>query len=164
MSLVVKYNENKPVPEDIYLAKLTNLDSTSSDKYGAGIRWSFEIIDGPEAGTTVTALSSTKVSPTSKIFSWMSAFGEHLTPGQDVDLESYIGRKVKIRVKNKTNTKTVEGNTVTTTFSNVDALSAYVPPTGDDVQPETVTPATTPAAQPEVKASDNDDSSGDYDF
>jgi len=126
MGLVVKYSENKSVPEGVYDAKLTKLTSQTHSQYGENILWNFDIINGPHTGTSLTALSSTKVSPKSKIFSWVQAFGVRLVPGEEFDLESLIGKAVRVRVINKIQTKMVEGKAMELTFSNVDALAPLV--------------------------------------
>lgn len=168
MPLVVKYAENKTVPEGEYVAKLSNLEMTNHPQYGDSIRWSFELISPAEhAGVNVTAMSSTKVSPKSKIFSWASAFGMKLVPGEDLDLETLLGKKIKVRVKNKVVTKNVEGKDVTLTFSNVDALSPYVP-SGDQPATEVASdPVTTPAeaSAPETTSlADADGDDQDFNF
>jgi hypothetical protein len=162
MPLVVKYAENKAVPEGPYVARLTNLEPQSHAQWGDGIRWSFEILEPAEhAGITVTAMSSTKVSPKSKIFSWVQSFGVSLQPGEEVDLESLIGKKVRVRVKNKTQTKNVEGKPVELTFSNVDALAPYTPPAAATAQTAPVPTAAAPVEQPSAEGFDGDD---DFNF
>ena len=157
MALNVTFTKNKTVPEQVYVAKLMDLEEQMHPQYGAGIRWTFEIQDHPEhAGTSVTGMSSTKVSPKSKIFTWARAFGVTLVQGESFDLESFLGQSVRIKVKNKTQTKIVEGAEVTQTFSNVEKL-APLKPAGD----VSTTPAEVSAPVQDPVTVHNDDSDSD---
>ena len=144
MSLVIKYNESKAIPEGIYIAKLSKLEPVTHPQWGDSIRWAFEIADGEHANTTVTAMSSTKVSPKSKIFTWVQAFGQIMTPGNEFDLETLIGKTVRVRIVNKTQSKMIDGKTLDQTFSNVDALAPYIP---DPSAPAPIAPTVPVEAQ-----------------
>jgi len=142
----VKFQENKPVKEGFYLARLDSLEETVHPQYGKSIKWTFTIIEAPNQpdalNTTVTAMSSMKVSPKSKLFTWLQAFGVILGDNDDFEMDSLLGKKVKVRIKNNTKTSVVDNQERTTTYSNVDALAMYNP------QEQQTAPA--PTAQPAV--------------
>ncbi len=147
MSLLVKYNESKAVAEGIYVVKLSKLEQTTHQQWGESIRWTFDIVEGDEVGTSVTAMSSTKVSPKSKIFTWVQAFGQIMEPGAEFDLEALIGKTVRARIINKKQSKVVDGRSIEMTFSNVDALAPYIPTT-PPAAPPTAAPTQPPATPP----------------
>lgn len=140
----VRFQESKPVTEGFYLARLDGLEETMHAQYGKNIKWTFTIIEAPNQpdalNTTVTAMSSMKVSPKSKLFLWLQAFDVILGDNDDFEMDSLLGKTVKVRIKNNTKTTVVDGRESTTTYSNVDALAKYVP------QAQQATPA--PTTQP----------------
>jgi len=148
----VKYSENKPVPEGFYLARLDGLEETMHQQFGKSIKWTFTIIEAPAhpeaVNTTVTAMSSMKVSPKSKLFSWLQAFGIILGDNDNFEMDDLLGKMVKVRIKNNTKVAVVDGQERSTTYSNVDALAAYIPQAQQDVPTPTAQPASAPAAAP----------------
>ena len=102
----VKYQENKPVPEGFYLARLDGLEETVHAQFGKSIKWTFTITEAPTApevvNSTVTAMSSMKVSPKSKLFSWLQAFGVILGDNDNFEMDDLLGRMVKVHIKNNT--------------------------------------------------------------
>ncbi len=127
----VKYQENKPIPEGFYLARLDGLEETEHQTYGKSIKWTFTIIEAPShpeaVNTAVTAMSSMKVSPKSKLFSWLQAFGVILGDNDDFEMDSLLGKLVKVSIKNNIKMAIVDGQERSTTYSNVAALAAYIP-------------------------------------
>ena len=160
----VKFQENKPVQEGFYLARLDGLEETMHPQYGQNIKWIFTIIEAPNnpeaVNTTVTAMSSMKVSPKSKLFSWLQAFGIILGTDEDFEMNSLLGKMVKVRIKNNTKTTMIDGQERAVTYSNVDALAAYVP------QAATPTAAATPAtpAAPVANTVSQQDLGSDEEF
>lgn len=124
----IKYAEMKPVPEGQYVARLDGLEPITST-YGDSVKWTFTIQSPAEhAGSQVTALSSTKVSPKSKMFGWLQAFGVMMKPDEEFDLEQLLGKFCIVRIVNNTKITNVNGQQRDVTFSNVDAIMAYIPP------------------------------------
>jgi len=169
MSLVVKYSETKSVPEGIYVVKLTKLEPTTHPQWGDSIRWTFDISEGDHTGTAVTAMSSTKVSPKSKIFGWVQAFGHLMDPGEEFDLTQLIGKTVRARIINKKQSKVVDGRSVEMTFSNVDALAPYTKKSGQSETPSTPPQSSPPQTPPQDEGFDNipggsDELEDDQDF
>lgn len=125
----VKYTENKPIPEGYYVARVDGIEETTHPQFGPSIKWTFTIMEPQQhANTTVTAMSSIKVSPKSKLFAWLQAFGIILgADDQEFEMDSLLGKWCRVRVKNNEKKSVVEGQERTTTFSNVHALAAYIP-------------------------------------
>ncbi len=128
MSLRIKYTEQKPVPEGFYVARLDGLEPVTNN-FGDSVKWTFTIQMPQEyVGVQVTGMSSTKVSPKSKMFGWLQAFGVVLNPDEEFDIEVLLGKLCQIRVHNKTKKTVIDGRENTTTYSNVDAVAKYIPP------------------------------------
>jgi len=154
MPLKIKYTEQKAVPEGYYVARLDGLEPVTN-QFGDSVKWTFTIQAPQEfVGTQVTGMSSTKVSPKSKMFAWLQAFGVVLNPDEEFDIETLLGKMCQIRTVNKTKTTVKDGHEQTTTFSNVDAVAAYIPPASVQSTAQTnmesqqqVTPAVNPPQQ-----------------
>jgi hypothetical protein len=86
------------VPPGSYLAVFTGGEPTSNE-YGDGLRWQFEVLTGPFKGgktsRTTTRIPTTKNS-CGKMLSGLA--GKPLAPGEDHDIESFIGKKYLIVV------------------------------------------------------------------
>ena len=103
--------------------------------YGLAIKWYFKILDELYEDVVVTALSSTEVSPKTKLYSWLTTLGfDNLQPGQVIafsDIRSWLFNKeciavVKHKIDYKDPSK-VHAN-VTDIFSSrnkLDQLSEY---------------------------------------
>ena len=169
MAINVRYSENKPVDEGFYRARLDGLDKMQHAQFGAGIKWTFTILEPVKfANSTVTTLSSTKASPKSKLFQWLAAgFGIILGPEDQIDLETLLGKTCRIRVKNNVKKIIVEGEEREMTYSNVDAIAADLPQT--QVQPQQTPPqqpqaAPQPLPQPQSNVVPKDDLAANEDF
>jgi hypothetical protein len=139
MALKIKYTEQKAIPEGYYVARLDGLESVTN-QFGDSVKWVFTIQEPREhVGVQVTAMSSTKVSPKSKMFAWLQAFGVMLNPDEEFDIETLLGNFCKIRVKNREKKTSVDGKERSTVFSNVDAIAAYIPPAQNATPPPPVT-------------------------
>lgn len=151
MALYVKFQEVKPIPEGVYVARVDGFEQGTHEKYGETLKWTFTIQDTRSEvhGATVTAMCSTKVSPKSKLFSWLQAFGVMLEVDQQFDIESLLGQLCRVRVKNNTQTKIVNGTEKTITYSNVDGLASYIPQQTQQAPPQQS--QTPPASSPQKK-------------
>jgi len=163
----VKYQDNKPVPEGFYLGQLDGLEPTVHAQYGDNIKWSFTIIESREhpevVGSTITGMTSTKVSPKSKMFAWLQAFGVIMGESEEFEMDTLLGQRVKLKVENTTKKSVVDGRDHEITYSNVKALAAYnaslqqpaaAPPTAAPVPAAATAIVQTPpaAAPPAVTA------------
>jgi hypothetical protein len=148
MALKIKYTEQKAVPEGFYVARLDGLESVTN-QFGDSVKWVFTI-QAPQdyIGVQVTAMSSTKVSPKSKMFGWLQAFGVILNPDEEFDIETLLGRVCRIKVKNREKKTSVDGKERSTVFSNVDAIAAYIPPAQNATPPPPVAAPQTYTQQP----------------
>jgi len=149
MALFIKYQESKPVPEGVYVARVDGFTPVEHKQYGDSIKWLFTLQDSrPEInGNTVSAFSSTKVSPKSKLFSWLQAFGVMLDVDQQFDVEQLLGRLCRVRIKNNTQNKIVNGVEKAITYSNVEAIAAYNPPAQNTQQNVVAAPVNAPPKQ-----------------
>ena len=126
----VRYTETKAIPEGFYLARVDALEKADS-QFGDSIKWIFTILEPQDyTNSNVTAMCSFKVSPKSKLFAWLQAFGIIMgADGEEFEMDSLLGRKCRVRIKNTTKVSVVEGKETSITYSNVDAVAAYIPPT-----------------------------------
>ena len=125
MALFVRHQEHRPVPEGIYIARVDSIEAYSHPEYGESIKWGFTLQDSRVEinGSTVSAMCSTKTSPKSKLTAWLQAFGIFLEIDQQFDVETLLGQICRVRVKNRTTVKNVNGVEKTLTFSNVDGVA-----------------------------------------
>jgi hypothetical protein len=105
------------VPAGSYLATFTGVEATSNE-YGDGLRWQFEVINGPNKGAKTSRITSQTPTPKNACGKMLSGItGKTLTPGEDIDLDGFIGKTFLVMVVN-----TDSGGT------RIDSLSA--PPVG----------------------------------
>jgi hypothetical protein len=99
---------------DWYPGQLTRIEETDSD-WGPGLKW-VVTIDGEVAdnGETIEtwAYCSQKLSPRSKLYAWLKGFGITPEPGEHVDLEDLVGKRVEVMFEEYAGTDN-DGNPVT---------------------------------------------------
>jgi len=80
------------VPPASYHAKFIGVESAEANQYGPGLRWVFEIVSGPHAGTRVSRTTGsvpTLKNACGKLL--MSVSGKN-TVGETVDLSAFAGK------------------------------------------------------------------------
>lgn len=92
----------KPIPADIYPAKLVSIAEGDGD-YGKYFKLEFEVTDGTYSGEKRTIIASDKLSRSQKGSSKLLGILEALTGKQldfdlEIDIESYLGSKCRILV------------------------------------------------------------------
>lgn len=94
------------VPAGTYRVRLVDLQLTASDRFKRElIRWIFEVVEGENAGTQITGVTSTRISDRSKAYRWYTALGGQLVEKEGkkvVDLQSVIGKEAMARVETRT--------------------------------------------------------------
>ena len=109
--------EYKPLPPGLYGGKLLDIESRESAN-GEYRRWSWEILEGPEAGRQVYANTSSNFGPQAKARQWVeNVLGRSLEAGEQVGTEDLVGGKHHLMVENVTR----DGRT----FDNVSAVHKY---------------------------------------
>jgi len=87
------------VPVGSYTAKFAGIEPTTSEQYGAGYRWKWEITAGAQAGQAASRTTGT--TPTEKNgcgAMLRGLIGGELAVGQEIDIEQYIGRNYMLVV------------------------------------------------------------------
>lgn len=90
------------VPVGGYTATFRGIDPVPADPtrgFGAAIRWQFEVATGPHAGgktSRITTPTPSAKNACGKMLAGMT--GKSLTPGEKVDLASFVGRNFLIVV------------------------------------------------------------------
>ena len=108
------------VPAGAYPARFTSVEPTPPDPakgYGPGLKWSWEVLTGPQAGQKASRTTTANPSPKNaagKIISGL--LGRPLQTGENVDVGSLIGRTYLIVVaEGQTGGTRVESVTLTGT-------------------------------------------------
>ena len=86
------------VPAGSYLAKFVGVEASEPNQYGEGLRWRFEVANGPHAGTKITR--TTGVTPTlkNKCGQFLIGVTGKSALGEEIDLSAYAGRTYLIVV------------------------------------------------------------------
>ena len=109
--------EYKPLPPGLYVGRLLDIESRESAN-GEYRRWSWEILEGLEAGRQVYANTSTNFGPQAKARQWVeNVLGRSLEAGEQVGTEDLVGGKHHLMVENVTR----DGRS----FDNVSAVHKY---------------------------------------
>jgi len=109
--------EYKPLPPGLYVGRLLDIEARESAN-GEYRRWSWEVVEGPEAGRQVYANTSTNFGPQAKARQWIeNVLGRELEAGEQVGTEALVGGKHHLMVENVKR----DGRT----FDNVSAVHEY---------------------------------------
>jgi hypothetical protein len=143
-------------PPGLYRAKFLGARADTHPDYGPGLKWEFEIVDGPSAGRVVSR--TTQSSPTLK--NGCGKMLQMLTGGvaslnQELDLDVYVGRVYEVMVEiNSTGNGTRVGS-VKPTNGQKPAPTAAPPPAAGPrpTAPPPPRPQAPPAPPPAAAAS-----------
>jgi hypothetical protein len=106
-----------PLPPGLYVGRLLDIEPRESAN-GEYRRWSWEVLDGPEAGRTVYANTSTNFGPQAKPRQWVeNILGRELEAGEQIGIEDLRNGKHHLMVENVKR----DGRT----FDNVSAVHSY---------------------------------------
>ena len=89
--------------EGMYEAELIEIREIQT-QFGNSWRWIFRITDAEtENGEPlVSGVTSQRVSTRSKAYSWISALlGRNLKGGETIDLDSLVGKKAQVEIRNR---------------------------------------------------------------
>jgi hypothetical protein len=99
MSIVLKVSAGG-VPAGSYLAKFVGVEATNNE-YGDGLRWVFEVVNGPNKGAKTSRITSQAPTPKNACGKMLGGItGKTLTPGEDINLDSFIGKTYLVMVIN----------------------------------------------------------------
>jgi len=107
----------EPLPAGVYVGKLSDIESRESTN-GQYRRWGWEILEGPEAGRTVYANTSTNFGPQAKLRQWVeNILGRVLEAGEQIGIEDLRDGKHHLMIENVKRDGRV--------FDNVSAVHKY---------------------------------------
>jgi hypothetical protein len=87
------------VPPGTYFAKLLAVEPVTSDQYGNGIRFSFQVAKGQYAGQKVSRTTGCTASPKSSLGKLLSGMlGRALNLDEEVEVNGLLGREYLIVV------------------------------------------------------------------
>jgi len=89
------------IPNDVYAAEVKKIDERVLE-HGATAFVTFEIIEGEQAGTSLTYLASCeKVTPNTKLGRMVEALGIEVKVNNSIDPDSLIGKQCRILTRKK---------------------------------------------------------------
>lgn len=129
--MILTVKENKyGVPVGNYVAKFVGVEKNTHPEHGEGLEWQFEVIKGPHAGaktSRTTGMVPSGKNACGRILGGMT--GGAISPGAEVDLERYVGKKFLIMVENNsTNTGTRIGTVMPNPDDDAAPSTPSVPP------------------------------------
>jgi len=109
MALTLTVQSNEPIPTGEYTVELTAIELVDT-QYGKQLKWAFLV---PDHKRTLVAYSSISSSPKSKCIRWASALLNRTIPvGEQVDLQSLVGRTATASVVRKRKEDGTEYNSI----------------------------------------------------
>lgn len=88
------------VPAGSYLALYEGVEETSNE-YGNGLRWMFQVTGGPHKGSRTSRITSDNPTPKNACGRMLAGLaGKTLTPGEDINLEAFVGKTYLVVVSN----------------------------------------------------------------
>ena len=88
------------VPAGIFKMAFQTVEPTSHDEFGPGLKFCFEVIDGEHAGEQATRITSDKPSPKNSAGRMITGIvGRSISPGENIDLAFYVGKKYLVQVE-----------------------------------------------------------------
>ena len=120
MALQIKQTTYELLPVGEYTAKISAIEADDG-KFGAQVKFEFEIQGGDYAGQTLLAWASAKFSPRSKLFAWTrAALSSDISPDYDFNSDDLLGRPVMVTVVIRPNEDGAE-------FNRVESVRPYRP-------------------------------------
>jgi hypothetical protein len=111
MGYTIPYKEYKVIDEGVYAARIASAEPVEG-QYGQQIKFSFDVLDADEE-TSLLGWASAKLTPKTKLFEWAkAAMGDQFEPGQDLNIDDFVGRKVQLVVARRLSADGSEFNKV----------------------------------------------------
>jgi hypothetical protein len=141
--------EHETIPEGEYSATLMDVVEQTT-KFGASLRFAFEVNDPGYEGTKVSGMCSKSLSPRTKLFRWLTSLGVQLAVGQQITLEDLIGTQCYVEVALSTSND--GSGTQWLNVVNVKPFNRHRPAYGGQPQTQTVPvqPGAPQPARPQV--------------
>lgn len=101
MVLIVKKEDYNKPEDGEYIAELVKIDEFKSPKnpsFGTSFKFQFKILEAPYTNTVVSGLAPSTLKPGNKLDNWLSALGLTSNIGETIDVESLVGRQVRIYI------------------------------------------------------------------
>jgi hypothetical protein len=90
----------EPLPPGLYVGELLDIEPRESAN-GQYRRWGWKIVEGPHAGRTVYANTSTNFGPQAKARQWVeNVMGRELEAGEQSGTEDLVGSTHHLMVEN----------------------------------------------------------------
>jgi hypothetical protein len=87
------------LPSGAYTARFVGVESSNHPEYGAGAKFSFEVVGGEFHGRKISVTGPPNPTPKNKTGRLInSLLGKSHSPGQDADVDQCVGREYQILV------------------------------------------------------------------
>jgi hypothetical protein len=87
-------------PAGNYKARFVGVEQTTHEEYGDGLRWKWEVVDGPQAGVIATRTTSPKPTTGNAAGKLIAAMtGATLAGGQKASVRDCVGKTFLISVQ-----------------------------------------------------------------
>jgi hypothetical protein len=83
---------NGSVPPAPYHAKFIAVETAEANQFGPGLRWVFEIVSGPHAGTRVSRMTGAVPTLKNACGKLMMSVSGKNTVGETVDMSAFAGK------------------------------------------------------------------------
>lgn len=133
----VVFNMPTPAPAGEYTVRLQSVVERTF-QFGPSYIFTFEIVDGPEAGKTVQGLAPKKLTPGNKLYNWVTSLGGAPRVGESFMPSALVGSMAHAHIEIK-----ADKNNPTILRNQVKALSLV-----SRAMPSVQTVATLPQSQP----------------
>lgn len=111
---------NNDVPAGTYKADFVDCEETDHEQWGPGLKWVFEIAEGPHAGQFAYRTTKDKATLKNSCGKFLSALtGKPAAQCIDIDTDDYIGRRYFITVG-----ETDSGSTRVENFISTEAIQS----------------------------------------
>jgi hypothetical protein len=103
-AMTFTFSPTTGVPPGRYLSLLKSIESTHHEEFGAGVKFTWMIIESPGMGMHVYRTCGPNPSLTNAAGRLMAGvLGRQIKPGEEVSLAECIGRKYRVVVGQSTN-------------------------------------------------------------
>ncbi len=100
-------------PVGVYKAKFVEVEETTHDEFGDGLKFVFEITSGDHAGEQATRITGPKPTPKNACGRMLAGIsGETLKPGIKIDLAPHVGEIYMLQVEETKNDSTRIGTVI----------------------------------------------------
>jgi H2-forming N5,N10-methylenetetrahydromethanopterin dehydrogenase-like enzyme len=100
MKMRVEERGMDQVSDDVYTSSVSGVEKLVLP-FGETFKIRFKIEGGPNNGKEVSGLCKAALNPQTKLYGWLKQMNVVLNTGVEIDINSIVGKKCRVLVKNK---------------------------------------------------------------